>query len=370
MVVGVKINPNDGFVQVVATGGQTDLDFDFPLYDDDHITIIRNRGGVITTLTKTTDYTIAPSELEVEAGGTAVLTTGATNGDIYTLLLSVPEARDTDYNNAGDFDSDTLNRELDLQVQMIQQLRRDTDKSLKFADSSSTTGKTVPEPSDGKVLGWDGTSLVNLTRLDEYPVSPFMETVLDDVNGDAVRVTCGFGNIVYYQYVDEDNMASDSNSLIPSQQSVKAYHDTRNSGWTSGTLTLGALSGAVSNATGTIFWRRVGKQMQVRGQVTFSGASSAFTALTIDVPNGQTIDTSAYTFEASFTELGRLTCNDSSTTEYPGHVVYRNTTSVHCRVFNAAGTYLTSVPLQEIVPFTFGSGDKINFDFEVPIVGW
>lgn len=173
MVVGVKINPNDGFVQVVATGGQTDIDFDFPLYDDDHITIIRNRGGVITTITKTTDYTIAPGELENENGGTAVLTSGAINGDIYTLLLNVPEARDTDYNNAGDFDSDTLNRELDLQVQMIQQLRRDIDKSLKFADSSSTTGKTVPEPSDGLVLGWSGSALTNLTpNTNTYIVPP------------------------------------------------------------------------------------------------------------------------------------------------------------------------------------------------------
>jgi hypothetical protein len=192
----VSINQNDGFIQIVATGGQTDLDFDFPIYEKSHLRIIRTRSGTDTTLALNTNYTIADDQLEDASGGTAVLTSGATNGDIYTMLLDVPESRTTDYNEAGDFKAETLNRELDLFTQQNQQLRRDLDRSARLPDSSSISSLTLPTPTASNLLRWNASAngLENVAAADisdSTIVSSFIETLLDDTDAATARSTLG-----------------------------------------------------------------------------------------------------------------------------------------------------------------------------------
>lgn len=198
-MVETVINPNDGFVSITAVGGETDLDFDFPIYEKSHLRIIRTRSGTDTDLVLNTDYTIADNQLEVTAGGTAVLAVAATAGDAYSLLLDVPEGRTTDFNQAGDFRAYTVNRELDLQTQMIQGLRRDVDKSARLPDDSTLTNLTLPDPEANKLLGWNSgaTGLENkvITDATTTTISAFMGTLLDDSTASEARTTLGLGTM-------------------------------------------------------------------------------------------------------------------------------------------------------------------------------
>lgn len=164
--MAIAIDQNDGISQFTATGGETNVDFDWPLYEKAHLTILQTEtDGTINTLVLDTDYTIADDQLEVEDGGTAVLNSAAVAGEKYTALLNPIIERETDFNQAGDFFAETLNRELDLITQMLQAMRRDLDKSARLPLDSLLTNLYLPAPEAGKALVWNGDedALVNTT---------------------------------------------------------------------------------------------------------------------------------------------------------------------------------------------------------------
>lgn len=192
MTTAIQIDQNDGFAQQVATNGQTIFDYDFPIYEGTYIEVLRRRDGVLTTIDPA-DYTV--QDVEVEAGGTITLDTGAEAGDIITMRLNVPEARTTDFQVAGDFFANTLNRELDLQTQMIQQLRRDLSRAARLADDSALDAVVLPTPVDGRALIWDGTdgqlknSETDLTLLDANAAA------LNAINSEIVIVAANVADI-------------------------------------------------------------------------------------------------------------------------------------------------------------------------------
>jgi hypothetical protein len=169
MVVGVKIFANDGRVQINATGGETSLAFDFAIYDEDHIKIVRTRAGLDTTLVITTDYTVPLASINDEDGGTVTLVSPALNGDRYTLLLNVPYERITDFSQAGDFLADSLNLQLDLMTQQNQQIVRDAKRSPKFPESAVIGEIPLPVPSANAslVFNSDATAIINGPELSE-----------------------------------------------------------------------------------------------------------------------------------------------------------------------------------------------------------
>lgn len=152
----VSIEQNDGFLQQTATGGQTVFDYDFPIFDETHIQVLKTIGTASPVVVDPGDYTV--QDVGEEAGGTITLDSGATAGHKYTMRLNVPEARTTDFQTSGDFFSRDLNQELDLQTQMIQQLRRDLNRAARLADDSLLTAVLLPDPEVGKALIWADTN--------------------------------------------------------------------------------------------------------------------------------------------------------------------------------------------------------------------
>ena len=60
----ILITANDRWRQVTATGGETEIGFDFPLFAKADLVVKRNRAGTITTLVLDTTYTIADDQLD------------------------------------------------------------------------------------------------------------------------------------------------------------------------------------------------------------------------------------------------------------------------------------------------------------------
>nr|DAQ81601.1 MAG TPA: tail fiber protein [Caudoviricetes sp.] len=162
MTAAIKINANDGVTRNVMVGGETEVDFDFPIFAATHLKVYEtDSNGDITLLVKDTDYTVPAGSVGQQAGGTIELDgtqypSGATAGHVFTVYQAAPEARTTDFNQAGDFFADTLNQELDLITQQIQQLRRDLGRAAQIPVDSTLSGVTLPDPEDGKLLIWDG----------------------------------------------------------------------------------------------------------------------------------------------------------------------------------------------------------------------
>lgn len=161
MTEAIKINQNDGKTRNVMTGGETEVDFDFPIYAATHLTVYEtDTNGDITLLVKDTDYTVPAGSVNQQAGGTIDLDatqypSGATAGHVFTVYQAAPEERTTDFTAGGDFFADTLNKELDLITQQLQQLRRDLNRSPLAPVDTTLSSISLPDQVNGSVLIWD-----------------------------------------------------------------------------------------------------------------------------------------------------------------------------------------------------------------------
>lgn len=162
MTIAIKINANDGVKRNIMTGGETEVDFDFPIFEAEHIEIYEtNAAGVIALLVKDTDYSVPAGSVNQQAGGTVTLDvgvypSGATATHVFTAYQAAPYSRITDFAQAGDFLADTMNKELDLFAQQSQQIRRDLARALLAPVDTAITAFSLPAPVDDTVLAWDG----------------------------------------------------------------------------------------------------------------------------------------------------------------------------------------------------------------------
>ena len=174
----------------------TAFTFNFKLYAKSQAEIyLISSLGVETLQTITTHYTVA---LNTGEGGTiTMITAPATGQDLQirsNIPLTQPDAIDT-----GPMPNRVIEQMSDRITLLTQQLNEIAARSPQFRKTSSSSTPLLPEPEDGKHLTWNAA-------------------------GDITNVTALFTGATV---IDEDNMVSDSDTAVPTQQSTKAYADTK-----------------------------------------------------------------------------------------------------------------------------------------------
>jgi len=143
--------------QVNASGGQTVFNYNFILLDEGDLVVIQEG----TTLVLNTDYTV--TGVGNESGGTFVLASGATAGDLVTYYGATAVGRASQYQVDGRFDAPPLERDLDRITVILQEQSRDIERTVKLNVEDPNTSLELPAASANKALKWNsaGTQLQN-----------------------------------------------------------------------------------------------------------------------------------------------------------------------------------------------------------------
>lgn len=151
--MAILINDTAPRNQYTATSGQTVFTVSFEFFENADLKVYKN--AVLQTIT--THYTVTGAG--VTGGGSITLTSGATAGDIITIVRDIPVKRVTDFPTSGPFNISALNTELDKIVAMVQEREDDITRVVQLADTDTSTSLTLPVAASraSKVLGFDAT---------------------------------------------------------------------------------------------------------------------------------------------------------------------------------------------------------------------
>ncbi len=140
----ILITQNDRRRQVTAVGAEPSVTFDFPIFEDDQISVLRTifATGLTVTLVLDVDYTV--TGIGVQAGGTVifdttVFPTGLAVGDIITMSGDAPIRRITDFQTVGDYFAADINRELDVITLVQQELNTRLERAIHLLEEDTTT---------------------------------------------------------------------------------------------------------------------------------------------------------------------------------------------------------------------------------------
>jgi hypothetical protein len=167
-------------------------------------------------------------------------------------------------------------------------------------------------------------------------------------------------------YLDDFYVGPQVTATGPAMSDAKLY-----------TPTLSTATGSITNTTASAYWMQVGQNIKVNGQITFSAASAAFTTLYVSLPSGFSVNDSAI---ASSNQIfcGIVRFGDTGVNNYLGVVRYVKSSAkieLVSTVTNTSDAGSSADPavqtaISNTTPFTYNSGDIIDFSFELPIVGW
>lgn len=126
----MTIKSNNAFSKFVCLGGETDFYFSFPIFNKKHLVVEKIKSsGSKKRLVLFDDFSI--DEGFNEQGGEITLNEPAEKGDCINLYRCVEIERLTDFSHSMGLNISQLNMELDLFIQMLQNIQRDVNRSVK-----------------------------------------------------------------------------------------------------------------------------------------------------------------------------------------------------------------------------------------------
>lgn len=152
-----------------GNGSTTVFAYTFRILDDDDILVQLKdtTTGVITTQTKTTDYSV--SSVGSASGGNITFVTAPASGNQVILTRSVPLLQETDYTEYDTFPAESHESALDKLTMIAQQLNEVVNRSVKVDAGVSGFDGTLPTPTANSLIrfnsgatGWDLASLSDL----------------------------------------------------------------------------------------------------------------------------------------------------------------------------------------------------------------
>lgn len=223
----MTITTNDTRNEYTATGGQTVFNYTFKIFDSGDLNVYQTAAGA--TANDATDLITAYTVTGVgnSAGGTVVLDSGATAGDLITIVSAIDDTRTTDYQNNGDFLASTVNNDFDRTVSLVKQLKNTIDRTPQFEESEQgATGIKWAAPVTGGFLRWNAT-------LDQIE-NVVLNTAEDATNAAAVSVSDSGG---YFTGTDVEAVTQELGDDVADLATL--------SGVAAGSTNLGTFTGTI-----------------------------------------------------------------------------------------------------------------------------
>jgi len=158
--MAILINDTSPRSQYTATSGQTVFSVPFEFFSNADLLVYQNS----TLKTLTTHYTVTGAG--VTGGGSITLVSGATAGDVITIVRDIPVKRVTDFPTSGPFNVDALNTDLDRLTAMIREREDQVSRVISLAQTDAAVNLYLPTAANraSKVMAFDSTGNVIIAQ--------------------------------------------------------------------------------------------------------------------------------------------------------------------------------------------------------------
>ena len=183
----------------MASAGQTEFPFGFPVFAAGDLTVWRERAADVAPLVLNTHYTV--TGIREQGGGQVVLTAGALEGDIIAIDGTLNPERAASFVGGTPFKSLSIDGDLNRLAIMVQELAREVGRSIRRQAINDQSGSLLlPDVSQTTFLALNAAGeLVGLLPVDLIPgtvvVTPFAATLLANATPAGMRSTLGITSI-------------------------------------------------------------------------------------------------------------------------------------------------------------------------------
>lgn len=202
------IDSATGRSDYTGNGSASEFDYNFKILDRTHLrVVVCNLDGEETVLDLDDDYEVdgvgdlLGGTVTLVANGADYLDAGTNelkSGFLLSVLRGIPLLQEQDIRNQRDFYPETHEDLFDRMVMVEQQLQDQIDRSVKTPETESGLDMALPPVATraGNIMAFDSdgkpTVVSTIQNAGDLVVTPYIETLLDDVNAATARATLGF----------------------------------------------------------------------------------------------------------------------------------------------------------------------------------